>query len=247
MTQTVSEALAGSLIELRAAGVPDPVRDLWTLLSHAMKSSGHSWNPPLGAGLEEAERRVFESYVLRRKLRQPVSQIIGERWFFDHQFEVNRHVLDPRPESEILVKAAIACSPNSVLDLGTGSGCLLLSVLSRCPDAAGLGIDCCGKALAVARRNALRTGCSGRANFRRGDWLAGIAERFDVILANPPYIPEYGFSRLPPEVCDWEPRHALTPGGDGLGAYRAIAEKAGPCLQPNGRLIVEIGLDQRNP
>ncbi len=247
MTQLVGEALAGAALRLRKAGVPEPERDMWRLLTHALSSLGHSRNPSLRDEMDDAAADLFDIYITSREQRRPVSRITGKRWFFDHEFEVSPHVLDPRPESELLAEAAIGCGPDTVLDLGTGSGCLLLSVLAKLPEAAGLGIDCCEKALAVARRNALRTGCEGRTEFLRGDWLAGINAEFDVILANPPYIPERDFSGLEPEVALWEPRHALTPGGDGLGAYREIAENAAECLRSGGRLIVEIGPGQLEP
>jgi release factor glutamine methyltransferase len=222
---------------LRDAGVPDPERDVRRLFHWAF--DGASEDAP-GA---QACRDVFDRAVERRAARVPVSHIVGRRAFWKHVFAVTPDVLDPRPETETLIEAALLAPFGSVLDLGTGSGCILLSLLSERPDATGLGTDISRAALAVARGNADAFGISARARFRRTDWLEGIEDRFDLIVSNPPYIAETEMAGLSPEVLH-EPQIALTPGGDGLDAYRRIARDAPARLEPGGRLIVEIGPTQ---
>ncbi|TFL17880.1 peptide chain release factor N(5)-glutamine methyltransferase [Jannaschia formosa] len=219
--------MSDALARLRAAGVPDPEGDL-RRLRRAFD----------GAGLDEA--------VARRAAREPVSHILGRRAFWAHEFEVTPDVLDPRPETETLVEAALEGELTTVLDLGTGSGCILLSLLAARPEAQGLGTDISEAALAVARRNAEALGLAARATFRRADWLSGIDGAFDLIVSNPPYIAAAEMAGLSPEVLR-EPHAALTPGGDGLDAYRVIARDAPARLAPGGRLMVEIGPTQADP
>ena len=157
---------------------------------------------------------------------------------------VTPDVLDPRPETETLVAAALEQPFARLLDLGTGSGCILISLLADRPSAQGVGTDLSDAALEVARRNAGQLGVAERVRFLRSDWFGGVQGRFDLIVSNPPYIAEDEMAALAPEVRDWEPRAALTPGGDGLAAYRAIAQGAGARLMAGGRLILEIGPTQ---
>jgi release factor glutamine methyltransferase len=216
----VSDALA----RLRAAGVPDAARDLRRL----------------AAAFDGAE---LDAAVARRAAREPVSHILGRRAFWEHSFAVTPDVLDPRPETETLVAAALSAPFSRVLDLGTGSGCILCSLLAARAEATGVGTDLSDAALAVARGNARQLGVAGRARFLQADWLAGVEEGFDLIVSNPPYIAEDEMAALSPEVLR-EPRMALTPGGDGLGAYRAILRDGPRHLAPGGRLVVEIGPTQ---
>jgi release factor glutamine methyltransferase len=157
---------------------------------------------------------------------------------------VTPDVLDPRPETETLVAAALAAPFARLLDLGTGSGALAVSLLAERPAATGLATDVSAAALDVARENAGRIGVADRLTLRQADWTEGLSGRFDLILSNPPYIPAAEIAGLAPEVRDWEPRGALTDGGDGLSAYRAIAAGAPRLLAPGGRLLVEIGAGQ---
>lgn len=181
-----------------------------------------------------------------RLARKPLSHLLGYRDFFKHRFTVTRAVLDPRPETETLVAEALAGPAGRVLDLGTGSGAILLSILAERPAARGLGTDLSAPALAVAEGNAARLGLSGRAAFRQADWWDGIAGRFDLIVSNPPYIAASEMPGLGPELAH-EPRMALTDEGDGLSAYRVIAAGARAHLAPGGRLLVEIGPAQGAP
>jgi release factor glutamine methyltransferase len=173
-----------------------------------------------------------------------VAQLLGYRDFWKHRFIVTPDVLDPRPDTEALVAEALRRPFARVLDLGTGTGAILLSLLAERPAATGLGTDLSEAALTVARRNAAALRLADRADFAPADWFAGVAGQFDLIVSNPPYIAAAEMAGLAPEVRDWEPHLALTPGGDGLDAYRAIARGAGAHLAPGGRLVVEIGAAQ---
>ena len=177
-----------------------------------------------------------------RAARQPVAQIVGFRDFYDHRFRVTPDTLDPRPETEVLVRAALDLPWASVLDLGTGTGAILISLLAARQGAAGTGTDLSEAALAVARNNARTIGVA--ADFRRADWFDGVSGWFDLIVSNPPYIAADEMPGLAPEVRDWEPPSALTDGADGLGAYRAIAAGLPRHLAPGGHLLVEIGPTQ---
>ncbi len=227
------------LEQLIAADVPDAAGDLRRLFTWAFE------------GVAEADRTegharwdAFEVAVAKRVQRQPVSQIIGRRAFWRHEFTVTPDVLDPRPETETLVEAALAEPFSRVLDLGTGSGCILISLLAERPGATGVGTDVSERAVLVAGENAARIGVADRLILPLSDWYDDIGGRFDLIVSNPPYIAADEMAGLAPEVRDWEPRGALTDEGDGLAAYRAIAAGAANHLTPGGRLLVEIGPTQ---
>ena len=194
--------------------------------------------------MDEAQRDVFESLIARRAAREPVSHLIGRRIFYGREFAVSADVLDPRPETEVLVEAALARPFERVLDLGTGSGCILLTLLAEMPGTRGVGVDLSVPALEVAKSNARMHDLAERARLVRSDWFGGVSGVFDLIVANPPYISRSEMEGLEPEVRDWEPRVALTDEGDGLGAYRAILADAAAFLMPEGRLMMEIGAGQ---
>ena len=184
-----------------------------------------------------------------RAAREPLAYIIGRREFWSLDFEVGPGVLVPRPESEIMVEEAlkrfpIVDAPLRVVDLGTGSGCLLLAFLSERPKAEGLGVDISEEALVLAMRNAANLGLDKRARFLRGDWMGALSGLWDVIFINPPYILEGDLDGLDPEVGRYEPRGALDGGPDGLYAYRRIAAALRPRLAPEGRAFLEIGQGQ---
>lgn len=237
-------ALAAATARLRAAGVADPGRDARLLLAHALGIAPDRVLLALPDPLSEAVAARLDTLIAARAARQPVSQIIGRRSFFGRDFRVTRDVLDPRPETEGVIEAALAQPFGRVLDLGTGSGAILLTLLAERPEATGLGVDISPAALAVARANAADLGLTTRAGFLLSDWLDGVTGRHDLIVANPPYIAEAEMPGLAPEVRDWEPPLALTPGGDGLGAIRRIAAAAGAHLHPGGRIFIEIGAGQ---
>ncbi|MDT8344634.1 MAG: peptide chain release factor N(5)-glutamine methyltransferase [Thermohalobaculum sp.] len=245
MAETRADLIRRARGRLAAAGVPEPERDARLLLRWAAGLSGAG----LAAGLDDpadpGETARFEAAIGRRARRVPVAQITGQRAFWGRDFRVTADVLDPRPETETLIEAALAGGPvRRVLDLGTGSGCILVTLLAQWPGAAGVGVDLSPAALAVAAQNAAAHGVAGRARLIRSDWFAAVEGVFDLIVSNPPYIAEAEMATLAPEVALHEPRLALTPGGDGLGAYRAIAAGAGAHLAPGGRVMVEIGPSQ---
>ncbi|MFN3955001.1 MAG: peptide chain release factor N(5)-glutamine methyltransferase [Pararhodobacter sp.] len=236
--------LAAAAARLRAAGVPDPVRDARLLAAHALGLAPDRLTLHLDDQPDPAQRARLEQALLARAARQPVSQIIGGRWFWGRWFRVTPEVLDPRPETETLVAAALEEPFHRVLDLGTGSGAILLSLLAEQPAAEGYGIDISVPALGVAAQNAATLGLEGRVRLHRSDWFSDVAGRFDLIVANPPYIGADEMPGLAPESRDWEPHLALTPGGDGLDAYRRIATGVVTHLASGGRLFLEIGPTQ---
>jgi len=182
--------------------------------------------------------------IARRALGEPVSHLVGGRLFLDRWFTVTRDVLDPRPETEVLVLEALQKPFADVLDLGTGSGAILLSLLAERTDATGLGVDLSDAALTVARRNAHDLGVASRARLVRSDWFAQVDGTFDLIVSNPPYIARDEMPGLDRDVRDHEPRIALTDESDGLEAYRRIAAGAAAHLRPRGWVMVEIGPTQ---
>lgn len=243
--ETRAARLARATRRLAAAGVPEPGRDARLLLREAAGLAAAELALALREVPDAAEAGRFEALVAGRAERRPVAQLLGRRLFWGRAFRVTADVLDPRPETETIVAAALARGPRArVLDLGTGSGCLLLTLLAEWPEALGLGIDASPAALEVARENAAALGLADRAAFRAGDWLAGAGAGWDCIVANPPYIPEAELAGLAPEVRDHEPRLALTPGGDGLGAFRRIAPALGAALAPGGLALLEFGAGQ---
>lgn len=188
----------------------------------------------------------YAALVARREAGEPVAYIVGRRAFWTIELEVAPGVLIPRPDSETLIEAAVEHfghhAPERILDLGTGSGALLLAALDQWPRAHGVGVDVSEAALAIARRNAERLGLAGRADLRAGDWTDGLDGRFDLLLCNPPYVEED--APLPRDVRDWEPKGALFAGPDGLDCYRLLAERIPPFLQEGGVACIELGAGQ---
>lgn len=237
-----AEALRRGAALLADAGVPGAAEDARLLLAHALGLPRHHLAAALAAPLPAEVLRRFDAALAARAARQPVSQILGRRAFWKHEFRVTRDTLDPRPETEALVEAALAEPFASVLDLGTGTGAILISLLAERPGARGVATDISAAALQVARDNAGRIGVA--ADFIESDWFARVEGEYDLIVSNPPYIALAEMDHLSPEVREWEPRGALTDEADGLSAYRAIAAGAPLYLRPGGRLLVEIGPTQ---
>jgi len=231
---------------LRAAGVENPLRDARLLLAHALGIE------PVDVILRETDHvdaaglAAFEALVQRRLRHEPVSRIRGWREFYGRRFIVTPDVLDPRPETELLVEQGIARLPpgGRVLDLGVGSGCILLSVLAERPDVAGVGVDISPAALAVAERNAAALGVGARVRLMQGSWESEPAGGFDLVLSNPPYIPAGDMAGLALDVTGHDPHLALTPGEDGLAAYRAIIAFHAERVRPGGWIGVECGIEQ---
>lgn len=237
---------------LRDGGIETPSLDARLLLCHA---TGLSHEAMIAHGrdplLPEAAARLA-GYLTRRLEGEPVSRIKGFREFYGREFRIDPHTLDPRPDTETLIGAALEIAaaeglterPLRVLDLGTGSGCILVTLLAELPMAEGTGTDMSSGALRLAAENAARLGVAGRANFLAADWFEGLTGRFDLIVSNPPYIASGEIPGLAREVAGHDPMRALDGGPDGLGAYRRIAARAGDFLNPGGHLLVEIGPSQ---
>ena len=242
---TRAEVIARGAARLAAAGVPEAGRDARRLYRWAAGLEGPALSAALSDPATAAETERFYRVIAAREHRTPVSQIVGERLFWGRAFRVTADVLDPRPETETLIAHALEGPPaRRILDLGTGSGCILLTLLAEWPGATGLGVELSAAALEVAAGNARALGLDGRADFRAGDWCAGVEGRFDLVVSNPPYLAEAELAALEPEVRLHEPRAALSGGRDGLEAYRRIAAGVGDLLAPDGRAMLEIGPTQ---
>lgn len=239
---------------LTAAGIDNARFEARLLMSHA---SGLATEQLIARGRDSAPTTVVEALRVltgRRVKREPMAYILGEREFWGLPFKVSPAVLVPRPDSETVIEAALTllsdrAAPWRVLDLGVGSGCLLLTLLREFPTATGVGLDASADALEIARTNAQALGVAGRATLAPGDWrLPGWADRlggpFDLVVSNPPYIKSETVDRLMPEVSRFEPRLALDGGADGFEAYRAIVMAVPHLLTSGGRLLVEIGEGQ---
>jgi release factor glutamine methyltransferase len=234
--------------QLRAAGVDSPRREARLLLSHAL---GLAPDEVVLTGtpthLERAVADTLLTSLKRRLSGEPLAYILGRKEFWSLEFAVGPGVLVPRPESETLVEEGLRAFGDrpqlSVLDLGTGSGCLLLAFLSERPNAQGVGVDASSDALRYARINAERLGLTRRATFDARDWRGGIDGAFDVVFVNPPYLTDAEFEAAPPEVRA-EPREALAAGPDGLAAYRELAPHLANALTEKGRAFVEVGRGQ---
>lgn len=239
------QALILGAKHLDTAKVPSARRDVAVLLQWVLSIDAATMLAYGDMPLSEGEAVAFGAAIQRRASREPVSHIVGGREFWGRWFEVTADVLDPRPETEILISAALnGPKPERVLDLGLGSGCILGTLLAEWGGASGVGVDLSEAALAVAGRNMDSLGVTSRVELQQGDWLSGVAGTFDLITCNPPYITEEEMAVLSPEVAGHEPHMALTPGGDGLEPYRLLAPKLIAYLNEGGRVLFEIGPKQ---
>lgn len=214
-------------VQLMAAGIADAGHESRLIWAHVVGDAAR-----------------FAALVAQRAARAPLSHLLGYRDFYNHRFVVTPDVLDPRPDTESIVAAALDQPFATVLDLGTGSGCILLSLLAEMPQAKGVGVDISDAALVVALRNRTALGLGQRAAFVRSDWFADVTGTFDLIISNPPYIAAAEMAALQPEVRLHEPHMALTDHADGLSCYRIITAGASAHLAHGGRLIVEISHSQ---
>ncbi len=238
-------------LALRVAGVEDPGADARRLAAAALGLSAAELlsRPERPLSVEETER--LRGYAERRSKREPVSRILGTRDFYGRSFTLSPATLDPRPDSETLIEAALdlvraagrTTAPLRLIDIGTGSGCLLLTLLCELPQAWGVGTDISENALSTARANACRLGVADRAAWLAADALDGIAGVFDLLIANPPYIRTGEIAGLEPEVRAFDPVAALDGGADGLSFYRRIASEI-PAVVPDGWAVLEVGHDQ---
>jgi release factor glutamine methyltransferase len=201
--------------------------------------------------LSDAELATLDSYVARRADREPVSRILGRRDFYGRSFTISPATLDPRPESETLIAAALQIVREEgwqqdtlrILDVGTGSGCLLLTLLCELGEGSGVGTDVSAEALAVARTNAVRLGVAERASWQLADALETVCGPFHIMVANPPYVRTAAIARLEPGVRSFDPIVSLEGGADGLAVYRRLAPRI-QSVVPNGWVILEVGFDQ---
>ena len=234
---------------LAAAGVEGPVIDARLLVEAAADASRADIIADPQRALTAEQARALEEYLARRERREPISHILGVKGFWKIMLRVTPDVLTPRSDSETILDVVLpkfaAERRFSVLDLGVGSGAILLAILAERPHAIGLGVDVSEAALAVARDNAARLGLADRVALLRGDWTSGLAaQSFDLAISNPPYVATGDLACLEPEVRDHEPRLALDGGADGLTAYRALAPQMLRVLRPGGDFAVEIGVGQ---
>ncbi len=244
MTTTAAQAMVAATARLRAAGVDDPARDARVLLAHAarIEAARVTLIAPEELSHEVAER--YDQLISLRAIRVPVSHLIGERDFYGRRFKVSAEVLDPRPETETLIEAALSEPFERVLDLGVGSGCILVTLLAEQQGALGLGVDLSEAACLQASANAVLHRVEARADIRQSDWFSAVKGQFDLIVSNPPYIALNEMDDLSEEVREHEPQMALTDGADGLSAYRLICAGLGRHLAQGGRVLVEIGPTQ---
>ncbi len=253
MTEMISNTVAAALAEaggrLRAVGADSPDLDARVLLRQV---TGHedAWliaNPE--AEIDRAALQGYAELLERRERREPVSQIVGEREFWSRSFRVTGDVLTPRPDTETLIETVLGRiedrnAPLRILDLGTGSGCIALTLLAECPNATALGVDASPAALEVAAANAQALGLSDRIEWRETDWCEGIEGPFDVIVSNPPYIARYELKYLDPEVREFEPNLALDGGADGMAAYRRIIPSLKRLAADRPIIAFELGQGQ---
>jgi release factor glutamine methyltransferase len=241
---TAAQAMVIAIAKLRDAGVDDPARDARILLAHAAQvdASRVTLIAPDDLAPEIATR--YEQLIAARAQRVPVSHLIGEREFYGRRFKVSSDVLDPRPETETLIEAALAEPFASVLDIGTGSGCILVTLLAERESAIGVGTDLSEAACLQAAANAVLNGVNIRADIYQSDWFGAVQGQYDLIVSNPPYLAIEEMDNVSAELRDHEPRMALTDEADGLTGYRILAAMGQRFLAPQGRLLAEIGWRQ---
>lgn len=246
---SLRQAVAAIASRLQAAGIERARAEARLLAAQAL---GVKLETVVGDDARELtgdEMRRLEALAARRVRREPMAQILGQREFFGRNFRVTADVLTPRPDSETLIEAVLArvpdrSAPLQLLELGVGSGCLLLTLLAELPNAKGLGIDISPAALAVTKANANALGLAERCDLIEGDWSGAVAGSYDIVVGNPPYIPSADISGLDPEVSRYEPRLALDGGADGLTFYRRLTKDIDRLLVSRGLLALEVGVGQ---
>ncbi|MBV9202025.1 MAG: peptide chain release factor N(5)-glutamine methyltransferase [Alphaproteobacteria bacterium] len=236
-------------VTLSAAGFTEPTRHARRLVSSALAISPTDLFAHPDLGVDEQQEGRVQALLRRLAAGEPLSRIFGKRAFWGLEFSLSADTLDPRPETETVVEGVLRRIPDRstalrLLDLGTGTGCLLLALLSDLPAATGVGVDITEGAVQTAMQNADLLGFSDRARFLVGDWATALSQSFDIIVANPPYIRSDAIALLPPEVACYDPRRALDGGEDGLQSFREVAEAVPARLSSRGILAVEIGAGQ---
>lgn len=244
MPATIADEIRFGANRLREAGIEQPERDARRLMAACLGIPRDRLTLHLQDPVPDEVEFFYPHYIRDRLNRMPVSKILGEREFWGRTFKVTKDTLDPRPETETLIEQALSEPFRDVLDLGTGTGCILVTLLAERVNAVGVGTDISAAAVLIAGENAERHGVADRLIFPISDWYADVGGRYDLIVSNPPYIAADEMPGLAPEVRDHDPRVALTDEADGLTAYERIAAGAGYHLRPGGRLLVEIGPTQ---
>jgi release factor glutamine methyltransferase len=246
---TIGAALADGAARLGAAGIDSARLDARLLLASATGKTAEQIVAHPEQALSSREADAFAALIERRVGREPVAQLVGHREFWSLDFATTRDTLTPRPDTETIIETALGLFPDRgarlrVLDLGTGTGCLLVALLNEYRAATGVGSDASAAAADVARRNVAAHALQDRAAIKVGNWDDAIDGRFDLIVSNPPYIATAELARLEPEVAQFEPHLALDGGADGLDAYRALAPRVANRLAEGGFAVLEIGLGQ---
>jgi release factor glutamine methyltransferase len=246
---TVLEAIQKSADFLGKKNVESPRLQTELLLSHFLKLPRMKLYLNFERVLTPSETDALRELIKRRSRREPLQHIVGSTAFCGLEIAVNRHALVPRPETEILAElgwqflSTINPQPPTVLDFGTGTGCIAIALAAKCPNAKILATDISVDALALAKENALKNNLAERIEFLQGDGFAAFPNdmRFDLIISNPPYIPSAEIATLEPEVRDFDPHTALDGGADGLDFYRKLAAEAKPLLKSDGKIMLEFG------
>ena len=242
----VQELLIASQAKLRECGISDPIRDARLLLADCLELRGQNLNLLNDSYISEIKISKFWRMVKERCKRKPVSKILGYRSFWGRDFEINENVLDPRGDTETLIELILDCKFENMLELGTGSGAIAITVLAERPEVTCVATDISEYALKTASTNSKRHGVESRLKLLHSNWFEKISGSFDVIVSNPPYISSEEYAQLSAEVVKYDPKISLTLGGDGLEAYREILSQALEKLSKNGHIFLEIGYTQAN-
>ena len=242
----VQELLIASQAKLRECGISDPIRDARLLLADCLELRTQNLNLLNDSYISEIKISKFWRMVKERCKRKPVSKILGYRSFWGRDFEINENVLDPRGDTETLIELILDCKFENMLELGTGSGAIAITVLAERPEVTCVATDISEYALKTASTNSKRHGVESRLKLLHSNWFEKISGSFDVIVSNPPYISSEEYAHLSAEVVKYDPKISLTLGGDGLEAYREILSRALEKLSKNGHIFLEIGYTQAN-
>ena len=242
----VQELLIASQAKLRECGISDPIRDARLLLADCLELRSQNLNLLNDSNISEIKISKFWRMIKERCKRKPVSKILGYRAFWGRDFEINENVLDPRGDTETLIELILDCKFENMLELGTGSGAIAITVLAERPEVTCVATDISEYALKTASTNSKRHGVESRLKLLHSNWFEKISGSFDVIVSNPPYISSEEYAQLSAEVVKYDPKISLTLGGDGLEAYREILSRALEKLSKNGHIFLEIGYNQAN-